>query len=52
VVIHENIRAPDTKRSQMRWSFWRIAEARPESKLDIILQLEKQSRIGRRLMDA
>jgi hypothetical protein len=51
-MIHENIGAPDTKRGKMRWSFWRITEARPKRKLDIILQLKEQPWIGRRLMYA
>jgi hypothetical protein len=51
-VAHKNIGAPDAKRGQMRWSFRRIAEARPKRKLDIILQLKEQPRIGRRLMYA
>jgi hypothetical protein len=51
-VAHKNIGAPDAKRGQMRWSFRRIAEARPECKLHIILQLKEQPRIGRRLMYA
>ena len=51
-MVHEHIRAADAQRGQMCWSFWRITEARPQSKLDIILELEKQPRIGRRLMYA
>jgi hypothetical protein len=52
VVIHKNIRAADAQRGQMCWSFRLITKARPQSKLDIILELEEQPRIGRRLMDA
>jgi hypothetical protein len=51
-VAHEHIDSADAERSQMRWSFWLIAEARSQSKLDIILQREEQPRICWRLIDA
>ena len=52
LVAHENIDSTDAERGQMRWSFRLITEARPERKLHIILELKKQPRIARRLMDA
>jgi len=51
-VAHEHIDSTNAERSQMRWSFWLIAEARPKRKLHIIFQRKEQSWICRWLVDA
>jgi len=40
-VAHEHIDSANAQRSQMRWSFWLIAEARPKRKLHIVLEREE-----------
>ena len=52
MMVHEHVHSTNAQRSQMRRSLRHIAEARPQRKLNIILELDEQPRIGRRLMDA
>ena len=51
MMVHEHVDSTNAECSQMCWSFWLVTKSRSKRKLHIILQLEEQPRICRRLMD-